>query len=49
VDPDLASSAGKFGEWTFQQESTDEQKFATVPSIYQPLKPIRGVQSEFDG
>jgi hypothetical protein len=27
----------------------DEQKFATVPSIFAPLKPIHeGVQAEFD-
>jgi hypothetical protein len=38
------------GEWKFQQESTDEQKFSTVPSTFAPLKPIReGVQSKFDG
>jgi len=37
-------------EWRFQQESTDEQKFDTVPSIFEPVKPIHeGVQSEFDG
>jgi hypothetical protein len=53
VDPDLASLAGKIwrsqnGEWRFQQESTDEQKFATIPSVYPPLKPIHeGVQAEF--
>jgi hypothetical protein len=50
VDPDPASLAGKSGEWKFQQESTDEQKFVAVPSVYQPLKPIHeGVQAEFDG
>jgi hypothetical protein len=38
------------GEWKFQQESTDEQSFTTVPSTIAPLKPIvEGVQSEFDG
>ncbi len=38
------------GEWKIQQESTDEQKFTTVPSTIAPLKPIvEGVQSEFDG
>jgi hypothetical protein len=37
------------GEWRFQQESTDEQKFTIVPSVYPPLKPIHeGVQVEFD-
>jgi hypothetical protein len=38
------------GGWRFQQESTDEQKFSTVPSTFALLKPIReGAQSEFDG
>ncbi len=38
------------GEWRFQQESTNEQNFTTVPSTIAPLKPIaEGVQSEFDG
>jgi hypothetical protein len=38
------------GEWKFQQESTDEQKFATVLAVFAPLKPIHeGVQAEFDG
>jgi len=38
------------GGWRFQQESTDEQNFATVPSTFKPLKPIHeGAQSEFDG
>ncbi len=38
------------GEWKFQQEFTDEQKFTTVPSTIAPLKPIaEGAQSEFDG
>jgi hypothetical protein len=38
------------GEWKFQQESTDEQKFTTIPSMIAPLKPIAEVaQSEFDG
>ncbi len=33
-----------------EQESSDEQKFATVPAIFAPLKPIHeGVQAEFDG
>ncbi|CAM6040901.1 unnamed protein product [Sphagnum compactum] len=40
----------KEGEWKFQQESTDEQKFSTVPAVFPPLKPIHeGVQAEFDG
>jgi hypothetical protein len=40
----------KEGELKFQQESTDEQKFANVPAIFLPLKPIHeGVQAEFDG
>jgi hypothetical protein len=30
----------KEGEWRFQQESMDEHKFTTVPSIIAPLKPI---------
>jgi hypothetical protein len=34
--------------WRFQQESMDEQNFATVPSNFEPLRPIHeGVQSEF--
>jgi hypothetical protein len=34
--------------WQFQQESTDEQHFSTVPSNFEPLKPIHeGVQSKF--
>ncbi len=36
------------GGWRFQQESMDEQNFATVPSNFEPLRPIHeGVQSEF--
>ncbi|CAK9257908.1 unnamed protein product [Sphagnum jensenii] len=36
------------GGWRFQQESTDEQGFTTVPSNFEPLKPIHeGAQSEF--
>ncbi|CAM6073750.1 unnamed protein product [Sphagnum tenellum] len=36
------------GGWRFQQESTDEQNFTTVPSNFEPLKPIHeGAQSEF--
>jgi hypothetical protein len=38
------------GEWRFQQESTDEQNFTTVPSTIAPLEPIaEGAQFEFDG
>jgi hypothetical protein len=38
------------GEWRFQQESTDEQNFTTVPSTIEPLKPIiEGAQFEFVG
>ncbi len=40
----------KEGELRFQQESTDEQNFTTVPSNIAPLEPIaEGAQSEFDG
>jgi hypothetical protein len=40
----------KEGELKFQQESVDKNKFATVPAIFPPLKPIHeGVQAEFDG
>jgi len=36
------------GGWRFQQESTNEQNFAIVPSNFEPLRPIHeGVQSEF--
>ncbi|CAK9209042.1 unnamed protein product [Sphagnum troendelagicum] len=36
------------GAWRFQHESTDEQKFTTIPSDFEPLKPIHeGSQSEF--
>jgi len=36
------------GGWRFQQESTDEQNFTTVPSNFEPLRPIHeGVQSKF--
>jgi hypothetical protein len=38
------------GVWKFQQESTDEQKFTTVPSTITPLRPIHErEQSEFAG
>jgi len=37
------------GEWQFQQELTNEQKFSTVASNFAPLTPVaEGVQSEFD-
>ncbi len=40
----------KEGELRFQQESTDEQNFTTVPSNIAPLELIaEGAQSEFDG
>jgi hypothetical protein len=33
----------------FQQESTDEQNFTTLPSNVAPLRPVaEGAQSEFD-
>jgi len=36
------------GGWRFQQETTDEQNFTTVPSDFEPLRPIyEGAQSEF--
>ncbi len=36
------------GAWRFQQESSDEQHFSTVPSNFEPLRPIHeGAQSEF--
>jgi hypothetical protein len=36
------------GGWKFQQESTDEQQFSTIPSNFEPLRPIHeGTQSEF--
>ncbi len=28
------------GEWKFQHESTNEQKFATVLTVFPPLRPI---------
>jgi hypothetical protein len=38
------------GEWKFQQESIDEQKFCIVLVVIPPLKPIyEGVHAEFDG
>jgi hypothetical protein len=36
-------------KWQFQQESTYEQCFSTLPSNFEPLRPVaEGVQSEFD-
>jgi hypothetical protein len=36
------------GGLRFQQESTDEQNFTTVPSNFEPLRPVHeGAQSEF--
>ncbi|CAM6002893.1 unnamed protein product [Sphagnum balticum] len=37
------------GGWRFQQQSTDEQRFSTLPSNFEPLTPVyEGAQSEFD-
>jgi hypothetical protein len=37
------------GEMRFQQESTNEQNFTTVPSNVAPLRPVaEGAQSKFD-
>jgi len=36
------------GGWRFQQQSTDEQRFSTIPSNFEPLEPVHeGTQSEF--
>jgi len=36
------------GGWRFQQMSSDEQRFLTFPSNFEPLSPVHeGVQSEF--
>jgi hypothetical protein len=36
------------GKWRFQQQSTDEQHFSTLPSTCEPLRPVHeGAQSEF--
>jgi len=37
-------------KWQFQLESTDEQRFSTLPSVFEPLIPVaKGAQSEIDG
>jgi len=36
------------GKWRFQQQSMDEQHFSTLPSNFEPLRPVHeGAQSEF--
>jgi len=36
------------GSWRFQQHSTDEQRFSTVPLNFEPLEPVHeGTQPEF--
>ncbi len=36
------------GGWQFQQLSSDEQRFSTFPSNFEPLSPVHeGFQSEF--
>jgi len=36
------------GQWRFQQQSTDEQRFSAIPSIFEPLRPVYGgAQLEF--
>ncbi|CAK9235291.1 unnamed protein product [Sphagnum troendelagicum] len=38
----------KAGGWRFQQQSSDEQRFSTFPSNFEPLAPVHeGTQSEF--
>jgi len=38
----------KNGVWRFQQLSSDEQRFSTFPSNFEPLSPVHeGTQSEF--
>jgi hypothetical protein len=39
---------GQEGQWRFQQQSMDEQRFSTLPSNFEPLRPVHeGAQSEF--
>jgi len=39
---------GRDGQWQFQQQSTDEQRFSALPSNFEPLRPVyEGAQSEF--
>jgi len=36
------------GGWRFQQQSTDEQRFSTVPANFEPLEPVHeGTQPDF--
>ncbi len=38
----------KTGRWRFQLQSSDEQRFSTFPSNFEPLSPVHeGTQSEF--
>jgi len=38
----------KNGGWRFQQLSSDEQRFSTFPSNFEPLSPVHeGTQSKF--
>jgi hypothetical protein len=38
----------KSGRWRFQQQSSDEQRFSTFTSNFEPLSPVHGgTQSEF--
>jgi len=38
----------KSGGWRFQQQSSDEQRFSTFTSNFEPLSPVHeGTQSEF--
>ncbi len=38
----------KNGRWRFQQLSSNEQRFSTFPSNFEPLSPVHeGTQSEF--
>jgi len=40
---------GQASDWRFQQQSTDEQRFSTFPSDFEPLSPMyEGAQSEFN-
>jgi hypothetical protein len=39
---------GRDGQWRFQQQSTDEQRFSALPSNFEPLRPVyEGAQSKF--
>jgi len=38
----------KYGGWQFQQQSSNEQRFSTFTSNFEPLSPVHeGTQSEF--